>query len=419
MEQQQPAVKQPQQSFDQVQRALEHPQPKSLSTRAFLLWGLGLTLLVVGLSLVAGSEVRLVGLLIFLPAIAASVGTVRQTQAASGWATAGAVVSIARAPGYHLDDAITLVLTLLFAGLAVFGARWRIARDTELLRLRSTAAVIQQHILHPLPEVTPQVRVDGVFEPLQEDKLFGGDIYDVAATPFGTRVLIGDVQGKGLSAVGAAFAVLGGFREAAHREPTLTGLVDALETSVVRHNAYARRSGEPERFITALVLSVDPLDRGTAQVVNCGHLPPFLVRDSRQPSQVRLGETGVPLGLASLVGEERSAAGFSFPPDSVLLLYTDGLSEARDGAGTFYPLAERLTALVKGADPASRPAPGTGSDEAPTELAHALRDDVRAFTHPYQQDDLAILTLRRLPATDRAAGSADTAGSTPPRRQEP
>ncbi|MBQ1161006.1 serine/threonine-protein phosphatase [Streptomyces sp. A73] len=431
MEQQQPAVKQPQQSFDQAQRALEHPQPKSLSTRAFLLWGLGLTLLVVGLSLVAGSEVRLVGLLIFLPAIAASVGTVRQTQAASAWATAGAVVSIARAPGYHLDDAITLVLTLLFAGLALFGARWRIARDTELLRLRSTAAVIQQHILHPLPEVTPQVRVDGVFEPLQEDKLFGGDIYDVAATPFGTRVLIGDVQGKGLSAVGAAFAVLGGFREAAHREPTLSGLVDALETSVVRHNAYARRSGEPERFITALVLSVDPLDQGAAQVVNCGHLPPFLVRDSsRQPCQVRLGETGVPLGLASLVGEERSAAGFSFPPDSVLLLYTDGLSEARDGAGTFYPLAERLTALVKGADPASRPAagpaarpaPGSGSDEAPTELAHALRDDVRAFTHPYQQDDLAILTLRRLPATGRAAGSAytaDTAGSTPPRRQEP
>ncbi|MEU2721391.1 PP2C family protein-serine/threonine phosphatase [Streptomyces smyrnaeus] len=419
MEQQQPAVKQPQQSSDQAQRALEHPQPKSLSTRAFLLWGLGLTLLVVGLSLVAGSEVRLVGLLIFLPAIAASVGTVRQTQAASGWATAGAVVSIARAPGYHLDDAITLVLTLLFAGLAVFGARWRIARDTELLRLRSTAAVVQQHILHPLPEVTPQVRVDGVFEPLQEDKLFGGDIYDVAATPFGTRVLIGDVQGKGLSAVGAAFAVLGGFREAAHREPTLTGLVDALETSVVRHNAYARRSGEPERFITALVLSVDPLDRGTAQVVNCGHLPPFLVRDSRQPCQVRLGETGVPLGLASLVGEERSAAGFSFPPDSVLLLYTDGLSEARDGAGTFYPLAERLTALVKGADPAARPAPGSGSDEAPTELAQALRDDVRAFTHPYQQDDLAILTLRRHPATDRAAGAAETAGSTPPRRQEP
>ncbi|MBO8193975.1 serine/threonine-protein phosphatase [Streptomyces oryzae] len=401
MEQPQQAVRQqpPQQSFDQAQPPLEHPKPKALTTRAFLLWGLGLTVLVVGLSLVAGSEVRLVGLLIFLPAIAASVGTVRQTEAASVWATAGAIASILRRPGYHLDDAITLVLTLLFATLAVFGARWRIARDTELLRLRSTAAVIQQHILHPLPELTSQVRVDGVFEPLQEDKLFGGDIYDIAATPYGTRVLIGDVQGKGLSAVGAAFAVLGGFREAAHREAKLTGLVDALETSVVRHNAYARRSGEPERFVTALVVSVDPLDQGTAQAVNCGHLPPFLVRGSHPPCQLGLGETGVPLGLASLVGEERSAAGFGFPPDSTLLLYTDGLSEARGADGAFYPLAERLAALVKAA--------GWAPGGRPPELARSLRDDVRAFTYPYQQDDLAILTLQRLSAPPTDSGKTE------------
>ncbi|WP_069992371.1 PP2C family protein-serine/threonine phosphatase [Streptomyces qinglanensis] len=393
MEQQQ-AGPRPQQSPDQAQRALGHPQPKALSTPAFLAWVLGLTLLVFGLSFLAGSETRLVGLLIFLPAIAASVGTVRQTQAASVWATAGGAISVARNPGYHLDDAITLVLTLLFAVLAVFGARWRIARDTELLRLRSTAAVIQQHILHPLPEFTSQVRVDGIFEPLQEDKLFGGDIYDVADTPYGTRVLIGDVQGKGLSAVGAAFAVLGGFREAAHREPALTGLVGALETSVVRHNAYARHSGEAERFVTALVVSIDPLDRGTAQVVNCGHLAPFLVRDALPPDAVRLGATGVPLGLASLVREERSAAGVCFPPDSTMLLYTDGLSEARDGHGAFYPLAERLAALVGPA--------GAAADTTGGELARALRDDVRAFSHPYQQDDLAVLTLRRISPADRA-----------------
>ncbi|OEV22872.1 hypothetical protein AN219_26710, partial [Streptomyces nanshensis] len=71
----------------------------------------------------------------------------------------------------------------------------------------------------------------------------------------------------------------------------------------------ARHSGEAERFVTALVVSIDPLDRGTAQVVNCGHLAPFLVRDALPPDAVRLGATGVPLGLASLVREERSAAG--------------------------------------------------------------------------------------------------------------
>ncbi|MEU5832665.1 PP2C family protein-serine/threonine phosphatase [Streptomyces diacarni] len=402
----------------QTQSSVEQQRPKSLSTRVFAAWLAALTLLVLVLSLAAGSEVRLIGLLIFLPAIAASLGTVRQTQVASVWALAAVTASLARSPGYHLDDGITLALTLVFAGLAVYGSRWRIARDTELLRLRSTAAVVQQHILHPLPELTSQVRVDGIFEPVQEDKLFGGDIYDVAATRYGTRVLIGDVQGKGLSAVGVAFAVLGGFREAAHREPTPAGLVDALEMSVVRHNAYARQSGEPERFVTALVVCVDPVDQGTAQAVNCGHLPPFLVRDSCAPVQVELGDIGVPLGLASLVSEGRVADGFSFPPDSTLLLYTDGLSEARDGDGLFYPLAERLAALVEeskaaGSTPSeteeTQEKAGEGaqrgggrgeaagrSEGSAVGLAQALREDVRAFTHPHQQDDLAILTLERL-----------------------
>ncbi|NSC24709.1 serine/threonine-protein phosphatase [Streptomyces albus subsp. chlorinus] len=397
MEQQQQIAEQPRRASREPQGTLTQ-RPKSLSTRTFLCWIAGLTLLVVGLSLAAGSEVRLIGLLIFLPAIAASLGTVRQTQIASGWATIAVAASIARSPGYHLDDAITLALTVAFAGLAVYGSRWRIARDTELVRLRSTAAVIQQHILHPLPELTSQAQVDGVFEPLQEDKLFGGDIYDVADTPYGTRVLIGDVQGKGLSAVGAAFAVLGGFREAAHREPSLTGLVGALERSVVRHNAYARHSGEPERFVTALVVSVDPLDRGTAQAVNCGHLPPYLVRDSRPPRKVDLQDTGVPLGLASLVDEPRTACGFGFPPEATLLLYTDGLSEARDGDGRFYPLADRLARLV-----GSGGAEGRGTGGGGAGLARVLRDDVRAFTRPYQQDDLAILTVQRLPPRAKEA----------------
>ncbi|WP_326686828.1 MULTISPECIES: PP2C family protein-serine/threonine phosphatase [unclassified Streptomyces] len=368
-------------------------QPKSLSNRAFLLWSLGLTLLVIGLSLVAGSEVRLIGLLIFLPAVASSVGTVRQTVAASCWATTGAVVSTARAPQYRFDDGVLLVvLTALFSVLAVYGCHWRVAREREVLRLRSAAAVVQRHILHPLPELTAQALVEGVYEPVQEDKLFGGDIYDVADTPYGTRVLIGDVQGKGLSAVGAVFAVLGAFREAAHREQTLTGLVESLETSVVRHNAYARSSGEPERFVTALVLGVDAVDEETAQAVNCGHLAPYLLGLPGGPQQVRPGAVNVPLGLASLVAEPRTAGWFTFPPGTTLLLYTDGLSEARGEGGTYYPVERRLAELT---------GPGDGSALSPGSLVQALWEDVRDFSRPQQQDDLAILTVHRSPTAER------------------
>lgn len=51
------------------------------------------------------------------------------------------------------------------------------------MRLRSTAAAMQRQILRPLPLLTDDVLVDGVYEPVQQDKLVGGDIYDVAATP--------------------------------------------------------------------------------------------------------------------------------------------------------------------------------------------------------------------------------------------
>jgi serine phosphatase RsbU (regulator of sigma subunit) len=97
----------------------------------------------------------------------------------------------------------------------------RIARNERMARLRFTATAMQREILAPLPQHTPEVVVSGVYEPVDEDKLVGGDVYDVVASPFGTRVLIGDVQGKGLPAIGAAFSIIGAFREAAYREPEL------------------------------------------------------------------------------------------------------------------------------------------------------------------------------------------------------
>ena len=62
----------------------------------------------------------------------------------------------------------------------------------------------------------------------RDANLVGGDIYDIMETAYGTRVILADVEGKGLPALGAAMAVVGSFREAAHRESTLTGLVEGI-----------------------------------------------------------------------------------------------------------------------------------------------------------------------------------------------
>ncbi|MER5279472.1 PP2C family protein-serine/threonine phosphatase [Streptomyces sp. NPDC002809] len=350
------------------------------ATRSVVLATLATTAVVVVFGLLTGTAVLLLGLLVFLPAFAAALCSPRQTALVSAWVILVVIAPVIFQPGERILDRVILTLFAVgFGTLAVYGARVRILREGALVRLRSTAAAMQRQILRPLPLLTDDVLVDGVYEPLQEDKLVGGDIYDVVATPWGTRVLIGDVQGKGLAAIGMAIDVVGAFREAAHREPTVTALVDALEAAVVRHNEYAGQRGEPERFVTALVLGVD---MGTdIQVVGCGHIPPYLLHEGAVTA-VGEGEEHVPLGLASLVDEPRTVAWFAFPTGSTLLLCTDGLTEARSPQGDFYPLEARLGGRV---------------DITAGRMIGSLVDDVREFTAGVQQDDLAVLAVRRAP----------------------
>lgn len=343
-----------------------------------LLTGLAVpTALVLIIGAYTDPQARLVGLLVFLPALVAGQGTVRQTVFAGVWSTAALLSSVLRFPEPRVLDAVVILFgAVVFAAFAVVSCYRSIAREQEIDRLRTTATALQREILRPLPQTDERITVHGVYEPVQEERLVGGDIYDVAATVYGTRVLIGDVQGKGLAALGTGIAVIGAFREAAHREETLIGLVGAMDQATRRHNEDDAHSGEPERFVTALVLGF--VGGSEVLAVDCGHLPPYLV-DAEGPRSVRLGYDGVPLGLEDLVVEPRRECRFTLPVGVNLLLYTDGLTEARNGEGSFYPLEQRLAQF------AGLP---------PDALAEALDEDVREFS-PHRQDDLAILVARR------------------------
>jgi serine phosphatase RsbU (regulator of sigma subunit) len=333
---------------------------------------------VIGLGVLVGSVDRLVTLLVFLPAIVAGLGSVAQTAFASVWVVLviGVVVTSAGQGGGV--DLGAMVFAALFGLGSVLGCRVRIRHEEEIRRLRSAGAALQRQIVRPLPLRTADVIVDGAYEPVEEDATVGGDMYEVAETDTGTRVMIADVQGKGLHAIGAAIALLGAFREAAYREKTLSMVVESLETAVVRYNEFARRAGEPERFVTALVLHIGA---GTqVEAVNCGHIPPYLIRKGGEVRQADLGEPQLPLGLGRLGGEPREPVRFAFPPGAVMLLCTDGVTEARDPAGRFYPLEARL---------------GSWARHSPAGLAQALLADLHAFTGADFGDDLAVLTLVR------------------------
>ena len=356
-------------------------QPRPPTPVSVLTWTVTLTAIVLGTGVALGTDNRLIGLFAFLPAIMAVFATVRQTLFVAAWSLGVTIAAVIYYPEPRRSDGVlAMALSLLFGTAAVIMCHRRIGRNERMARLRFTATAMQREILAPLPQHTPEAVVSGVYEPVDEDKLVGGDVYDVVASPFGTRVLIGDVQGKGLPAIGAAFSIIGAFREAAYREPELMDVVDALESALMRHNAFALQAGRTERFATALVLHIGPPDEPKAKAVNCGHLPPILLGRRGGPVPIEFAATGLPLGLGDLLEAPREANSFELLPGECLLLYTDGLSEARSRKGEFYPPERALWA-----------ARGVALDR----VAEALRKDARAFSRGRQQDDIAILTVHR------------------------
>jgi len=160
----------------------------------------------------------------------------------------------------------------------------------------------------------------------------GGDIHDVTATPFGVRLLVGDVMGTGLPANQTGRSVLDAWRELARTEPRLADIA-------VRLHAMIACSEHPERFVTALLANFPVADGETwAELVCCGHPPPLLLRDG----SAAFVETSAapPLGLLDLADGRCRASLIPVGDGDRLLLYTDGVSEARDAAGRFFPLAQ-------------------------------------------------------------------------------
>ncbi|WEV29062.1 PP2C family protein-serine/threonine phosphatase [Streptomyces sp. 71268] len=293
----------------------------------------------------------------------------------------------------------------LMVGASIAVARLLRDREELLERERATGEAAQRALLRQLPLRTQDVVVDGFYVSAQRDALVGGDLYEAVQTPYGTRVLIGDVRGKGLSTLGAGAAVLTAFREAAYHRRNLTSGVLAMEQGLARYNA-SREGREPveaqERFVTALVLGTDGGAGGPADVaakeeplallvVDCGHIAPYVIDRDNTVREVELAEPGLPLGLGELADHPRAVQRVVLPPGCRLLACTDGVTEARGADGSFYPLAARLRRWA--ALPTS-------------ELLVRLRADLDAHTGGQLQDDAAVLIMERLAVPDRRAPEA-------------
>ncbi|MFZ3569161.1 PP2C family protein-serine/threonine phosphatase [Streptomyces sp. BH097] len=159
----------------------------------------------------------------------------------------------------------------------------------------------------------------------------GGDIFGVAPTADGTRLIIGDVMGHGEAARGTAAAVLRAWRLLAPEEPTLSGIAHRLHSLI-------GRSPHPEQYVTAILGTVGADAR--AELLCCGHPPPLLIRGSSAVFTNVL-TPAPPLGLLDLADAHLATHTMPFAPGDRLLFYTDGVTEARSPLGLEFPLAER------------------------------------------------------------------------------
>ncbi len=280
-----------------------------------------------------GSHAILLGLLIAGPLLAAASLDAPRT-AIVGLCALGLAVLLGIPDGiFGTTDHLLRCLGVATAGaLGVFIAHRRAGQEQALVRITRIAEVAQRTILRPVPPRMGRVGLAVRYLSASEDALVGGDFYDVAVTRYGLRVLVGDVKGKGLEAVQLAALVLASFRTAAAAHPSLVELAAELDHSI-------RFQVGEEDFVTAVLAQFGR--RGQLQLVNCGHPPPLRF-GSASAELLANGEPTTPLGLSP----DPTLQQFTLASTDRLLLYTDGLIEARAPGGRQFELDGQVQAAL-------------------------------------------------------------------------
>ncbi len=268
----------------------------------------------------------------------------------------------------------------------------------ELRQIRKVAGAAQGALLRPLPPRIDGLNIAAVQFSADRGATVGGDLYDVIGTEYGVRVVMGDVRGHGLAAIGTVAAVLGSFREAVHDETELPGVLRRLERALARHLRERAKAEHPssgldadspvaEEFVTVLLLEIG--HDGEVRALNCGHPWPYLLRGHAGPTGERgpvehltAGDPLPPLGPFPLPAELPVVRCGHLLPGEALFLHTDGVEDARDSAGQFFPLAAALTE-------ADRTQP-----VSPQSVLRTLFTQLLGHAGGLPSDDVAMLVLR-------------------------
>jgi serine phosphatase RsbU (regulator of sigma subunit) len=265
------------------------------------------------------------------------------------------------------DGTLALLISLFIVNLLV------LLEVADRLSLKGELEVAREIQLALLPRGTyavADIEVSGVTRPANT---VGGDFYDVLPLPDGRVVItLGDVAGKGSPAALLMALLLASLRTLVEERLEAAALVDRLNIQISRHSPASR-------FITLFYAVYEPRS-GMLTYVNAGQNPPLVRRSGG--GYERLRATGVALGMFE--HSEFGAVDCRIEPGEMLVLYSDGITEAEDPAGQ--PFEESGLEQVLEAHAALGPA-ALGSRVLSAVEAHARRSRFG--------DDLTILILKR------------------------
>ena len=295
-------------------------------------------------------------------------------------------LEIVRADGGRIPALVNSVLerdehgTPVVIRTVVFDATERRQYEQELLRAkeraeesearaRVLAQTLQRTLIPPAPPSIPGLDVAAAYRPAGNGEEVGGDFYDVFEIgPGDWAVTVGDVCGKGVDAAVVTALARHTIRAAAVNQERPSEILATLNQVLLHH--------ETDRFCTVALVRLRQTAGGWVATVSLGGHPPALLQRSRATA-TPIGRHGPLLGAfddADLRDDD-----VALGPGDALLLYTDGVTEAR-GTGDFFG-EERLLASL-----------ATHASSAET-LTTGTLDDVLRFQRGNPRDDIAVVAV--------------------------
>lgn len=249
------------------------------------------------------------------------------------------------------------------------------SKAAELERDLDKAREIQRSILPQHEMRFSGYEMYGVSLP---ERIVGGDFFDyLQASGDKERIgiVIGDAASKGLSAAAQALYVSGALRMGVEYQTK-------MDAFITRINRLVHRTFTAEQFLSMVYLELTTSDKGLLFYVNAGHSNPVLLRDKTDEVEM-LPATGQILGPFP---DERYRTDFTvMNKGDILLLYTDGITEAANSDGELYGEHRLITQLKQ------------HRSRSPKEICQLILEDVQIHNKMVEySDDKTVLVIKRV-----------------------